>query len=127
MVIDDGHILETEIVPMKRMMTDFLRALSPDDDVAIVYVGRSDLGQDFTRDVGKLRSRACCFTRCAHVCHIHTATDGPDGSIEISRRTPPAHSFAFLANRELDERGPWPGSGLGERQDAAGLYHWLLN
>ena len=54
MVVDDLHILASEIVPVKRMMTDFIRALSPDDEVSIVFVGHSDLSQNFTKDVGKL-------------------------------------------------------------------------
>ena len=35
-------------------MTDFVAALSPDDEVAMVFVGRSDLSQNFTKDVGRL-------------------------------------------------------------------------
>jgi VWFA-related protein len=54
MVIDDLHIVESEIVGVKKIMTDFIAALSPDDEVAVVYVGRSDLSQNFTKDVGRL-------------------------------------------------------------------------
>ena len=54
MVIDDLHILEADIVPLKKIMTDFVAALSPDDEVAVVFVGRSDLSQNFTKDVGRL-------------------------------------------------------------------------
>jgi VWFA-related protein len=42
------------IVPIKRMMTSFISALQPVDEVAIVYARRSDLSQDFTSDEGKL-------------------------------------------------------------------------
>jgi VWFA-related protein len=60
-VIDDLHILESLIVPVKRLTTEFLQALSPTDAVAIVFVGRSDLGQDFTTDGSRLA------TAIAHV------------------------------------------------------------
>src|SRR5262249_44651006 len=40
------------IVPTKRMLTEFVRTLSVDDEVAVAYTSRSDLSQDFTRDPG---------------------------------------------------------------------------
>lgn len=54
MIVDDLHMLEAHIVPIKKVMTDFLAALSPDDEVAIVFAGRSDLSQNFTRDLGRM-------------------------------------------------------------------------
>jgi VWFA-related protein len=54
MIVDDVHILPALIVPVKRAMTEFLETLSPHDEVAVVFVGRSDLGQNFTNDVGRL-------------------------------------------------------------------------
>lgn len=54
MVIDDRHLQPHDIVPTKRVMTDFLKALQPQDEVALVFVGRSDLSTDFTGDVGRL-------------------------------------------------------------------------
>ena len=39
---------------MKQLLTEFLMLLQPDDTVAITYTYRSDLGQDFTSDVGRL-------------------------------------------------------------------------
>jgi VWFA-related protein len=54
MVIDDLHIVESDLIAVKRVMTDFVAALSPDDEVAMVFVGRSDLSQNFTKDVGRL-------------------------------------------------------------------------
>ncbi|MEZ5319127.1 MAG: VWA domain-containing protein [Vicinamibacterales bacterium] len=55
LVIDDLHIIPAELVPLKRIMSDFLDALSPDDEVAVVFVGHSNLGQNFTTDRGRLR------------------------------------------------------------------------
>ncbi len=54
MIVDDLHMLESHIIPIKKVMTDFIAALSPDDEVAIVFAGRSDLSQNFTRDLGRL-------------------------------------------------------------------------
>jgi VWFA-related protein len=49
------HQLEPkDIVPIKNVMVEFLRALSPEDTVAVVYSSRSDVSQDFTRDEGLL-------------------------------------------------------------------------
>jgi VWFA-related protein len=53
-IVDDLHIIKQTIVPLKRLLTDFLRALTPDDQVALTFVGRSDLSQDFTNDIGAL-------------------------------------------------------------------------
>jgi VWFA-related protein len=54
MVVDDRHLLTHDIIPTKRVMTDFLRALGPGDQVALVFVGRSDLSTDFTTDIASL-------------------------------------------------------------------------
>jgi VWFA-related protein len=53
-VIDDGAILPEDIVPLKRVMTAFLQSLSPDDQVAVTYIRRSDLSQGFTNDLTRL-------------------------------------------------------------------------
>jgi VWFA-related protein len=50
LVIDDLHIVESEIVAVKQVMTEFIRALSPDDEVAVVFVGHSNLSRNFTSD-----------------------------------------------------------------------------
>lgn len=42
------------MVALKRALTRFLQSLSPDDQVAIVWQGRSDLSQDFTNDIPRL-------------------------------------------------------------------------
>lgn len=52
LVIDDLHIYEQNIVQTKAVIQDFLEQLSPDDQVAVVFVGRSDLSQPFTSDLG---------------------------------------------------------------------------
>ena len=54
LVVDDMHLLTHDIIPTRRVMTDFLRALSPDDQVAIVFVGQSGYSTDFTNDLGSL-------------------------------------------------------------------------
>lgn len=52
LVIDDLHIIELHIVQTKQVVQTFLESLPPEDQVAIVFVGRSDLSQDFTSDLG---------------------------------------------------------------------------
>ena len=53
-VIDDLHLLEKDLVSIKRTLTEFLKSISPDDEVALVFVSRSDLGVNFTQNTGKL-------------------------------------------------------------------------
>jgi VWFA-related protein len=50
MIIDDLHLVEPTLVPVQRIMTEFIDALSPDDEVAILFVGHSNLSQNFTND-----------------------------------------------------------------------------
>jgi VWFA-related protein len=52
LVIDDLHIIEQHIVQTEQVVQEFLQSLPPEDSVAIVFVGRSDLSQDFTSDLG---------------------------------------------------------------------------
>jgi VWFA-related protein len=47
-VIDDLHIIEADIEPVKRILAEFARTLARTDEVAVTFVGRSDLGSDFT-------------------------------------------------------------------------------
>ncbi len=54
MIVDDLHTIESEIPAVKKVMTEFIRAVSPSDEVAIVFVGRSDLGVNFTTDRQRL-------------------------------------------------------------------------
>ncbi|HET9372064.1 MAG TPA: VWA domain-containing protein [Vicinamibacterales bacterium] len=42
------------IVALKKALTRFLETLSPDDQVALVWQGRSDISQDFTNDIPRL-------------------------------------------------------------------------
>jgi VWFA-related protein len=50
LLIDDLHTLESDIIAVKKVMSDFVRALSPNDEVAVAFVGRSDLSVNFTTD-----------------------------------------------------------------------------
>lgn len=54
LVIDDLHIIEQELIPVKRLMTDFLRGLAATDEVAVVYVNRSDLSINFTSNTSRV-------------------------------------------------------------------------
>jgi VWFA-related protein len=53
-VMDDASLSTATILWIKKWMTEFLGHLHADDQVAITYVSRSDLAQDFTRDPGLL-------------------------------------------------------------------------
>jgi VWFA-related protein len=53
-LIDDLSIRLSDLSRVKDVMTEALKALSPDDVVAISYLRRSDLGQDFTSDMERL-------------------------------------------------------------------------
>jgi len=50
LVIDDLHIIEQHLLVTKNVIRTFLEGLSPEDSLATVFVGRSDLGHDFTSD-----------------------------------------------------------------------------
>lgn len=58
MVIDALHIVETDIIPVRRIITEFVQSLSPDDEAAMVFTNRSDLSVDLTRDVSRLLGAA---------------------------------------------------------------------
>jgi VWFA-related protein len=53
-VIRDSSIPPSELVPLARLMTSVLKTLTPQDQVALIYTGRSDLSQDFTSDIDRL-------------------------------------------------------------------------
>jgi VWFA-related protein len=52
LVIDDLHIIETHIAQTKKVVQEFLESLPPEDSVAVTFIGRADLSQDFTSDLG---------------------------------------------------------------------------
>jgi VWFA-related protein len=51
LVIDDLHIIEQHLLHTKKVVQAFLESLPADDQVAVVFVGRSDLSQDFSNDL----------------------------------------------------------------------------
>jgi VWFA-related protein len=53
-VIDEASIPPRELIPLKRLMAEVLKTLTPDDQAAVIYMGRSDLGTDFTNDIDRL-------------------------------------------------------------------------
>ncbi|HEY3884378.1 MAG TPA: VWA domain-containing protein, partial [Vicinamibacterales bacterium] len=50
MVIDDLHIVESDIAGVKKIMTEFVEALAPGDEAAVVFTQHSDLSQNVTAD-----------------------------------------------------------------------------
>lgn len=55
-VVDDLHLIESDIVRIKRVLSDLIDSVSPDDEVAMVFVGHSNLSVNFTRDTARLRA-----------------------------------------------------------------------
>jgi VWFA-related protein len=53
-VVDDLHLVESDLSSIKRVLKKFLSDVSPDDETAIAFTGRSDLGVDFTSDMHRL-------------------------------------------------------------------------
>jgi VWFA-related protein len=53
-IVDDLHLIEADIVPIKAVLSDFARSLPPDDEVALIYTGRSDISMNFTTDQSRL-------------------------------------------------------------------------
>ena len=54
MVIDDLHLIEQNIVAIKRVLIDTVNQFSPDDEVAMVFVSHSDMGVNFTTNRGRI-------------------------------------------------------------------------
>lgn len=54
LTIDDTALGVQDLIPVKRVVAELIRKLSPDDQVALTYIGRSDLSHDFTNDFGAL-------------------------------------------------------------------------
>ena len=48
-VIDDLHLIEADIELIKRVLDEVARTVAPSDEVAAVFVGRSDLSRHFAR------------------------------------------------------------------------------
>lgn len=53
-VVDDLHLIEQDLVRIKRVLTDLVNAFSPDDDVAIVFTSHSDMSVNFTQNASKI-------------------------------------------------------------------------
>ena len=53
-VIAVGPMRPADLVPLKEVLLQLLKRLQPEDLVAFTYAQRSDMGQDFTSDVGRL-------------------------------------------------------------------------
>ena len=84
-IIDDHEIKPKDLIPLRRAMVQFLQQLSSDDQVAVTYIARSDLSQDFTNDIGRL---------------IETVKGQKDAFTmgEISPRTPGREKLFVLEN-----------------------------
>lgn len=57
-IIDEGTLEPEDFVAVKTIMDEFFRTMGPADVAAVTYMGRSDLGQDFTSSLSRLRQAA---------------------------------------------------------------------
>lgn len=57
-VIDDLHLLDSHAAAAKQATLELLKSLAPDDEAAVVFTGRSELGENFTRDRTRLTDAA---------------------------------------------------------------------
>lgn len=56
-LVDDLHLIETDLIRLKRTLTDLVNSFSPDDEVALTFVSHSNLGVNFTRNTSRLMER----------------------------------------------------------------------
>lgn len=56
-VVDDLHLIEQDLVRIKRTLTDLVNMMSAQDEVALVFVSHSNLSVNFTRDTSKIMAR----------------------------------------------------------------------
>ena len=57
-VIDDLHLLDSHAAAAKQATLELLKSLAPDDEAAVIFTGRSELGENFTRDRARLTDAA---------------------------------------------------------------------
>jgi VWFA-related protein len=78
-IVDDLHLVESDIIPLKRVLSDLIASMSPNDDIAIVFVGHSNLSVNFTRDLARL-NRAVEHVREAMGFGLDALASQPNGS-----------------------------------------------
>ncbi|HUL74329.1 MAG TPA: VWA domain-containing protein [Vicinamibacterales bacterium] len=101
-VIDDLHIMEQHLRGTKQVVQEFLQSLPSDDQVAIVFVSRSDLSQDFTSDLGALLRTVDRIK--ASLGFAHDAGNTPPVDPHDAGNTPPVDPEAKGVNMEPRER-----------------------
>lgn len=107
MVIDDLHIIEQQFRKLQTMATEFVERIPANDQVAIVFVGRSDLSVGFTSDLGVLmrtvgRMRESLgFAYDANDSNgLHDGSAG--GGATKSRTLAPLHDPGAVMNASID-------------------------
>ncbi len=75
-VIDDQLLRPQDLIPLRRTMVQFLQQLSSDDQVAVTYISRSDLSQDFTNDIGRLIENVRTQKDAFSMGELSSRTDG---------------------------------------------------
>jgi VWFA-related protein len=96
LLVDDLHTLESDIIAVKKVMSDFIRALAPTDEVAVVFVGRSDLSVNFTSEPARAL-KAIDNTRAAFgfgIDALGRSSNGRDGK-DGKAMTAPGRAVAY--------------------------------
>lgn len=56
-LVDDLHLIEHDLIRLKRTLTDLVNVFSPDDEVALTFVSHSNLSVNFTQNKSRLMER----------------------------------------------------------------------
>lgn len=56
-LVDDLHLIEHDLIRLKRTLTDLVNLFSPDDEVALTFVSHSNLSVNFTHNKSRLMER----------------------------------------------------------------------
>jgi VWFA-related protein len=56
-LVDDLHLIEHDLIRLKRTLTDLVNMFAPEDEVALTFVSHSNLSVNFTRNKSRLMER----------------------------------------------------------------------
>lgn len=112
-VIDDTVLGTDDIIYIKRTVTSLLSAMAEDDQVALTYVRRSDLGQDFTNDPNRLVAAARRLTESLGLPAVSVRNAARDLLVVLDNVSKtlvaarqPRKSIVFIGTRGCAPRAP---------------------
>lgn len=113
-IIDENNLANENIVVTKRVLVPLLEGLGPDDQAAVIYARHSDLGQDFTNDVGRL---VAAINRMREAFGFWTASHDPSRDTQVVVRNvahvlasaPQTRKLIVYVSQRLSLEDPaWP-------------------